>query len=257
MFNLIDAHIHLDQYHDDEIQSILNDSLGIDFLITVSTDLNSCRRNLQLSKIFQKVKPSFGYHPEQPLPSDTEKQDLIDWIENHLENMTAVGEVGLPYYLKKEGKVSVRQYEEYREWLSVFIQLAKKWKTPIALHAVYEDASVVCDLLEKYSFVNAHFHWYKGDAKTTERMIENGYFISVTPEVVYKSKIQTITKMYPIEQIMVETDGPWPFEGPFKGKRTQPGMMQQAVKSIAEIKMLSEEKTARMLHQNTMKFYRL
>ena len=41
---------------------------------------------------------------------------------------------------------------------------------------------------------------------------------------------------YPLEQMMVETDGPWPFEGPFTGKMTHPHMMWHSISMIAEIK---------------------
>jgi TatD DNase family protein len=42
-------------------------------------------------------------------------------------------------------------------------------------------------------------------------MKENGYFISVTPDVVYDEEIQLLVQRYPLEQMMIETDGPWPF----------------------------------------------
>lgn len=104
------------------------------------------------------------------------------------------------------------------------------------MHAVYDDAPMACDLLEKHSIEKVHFHWFKGDGKTIERMIANGYFISVTPDVVYEQEIQQIVNAYPLERIMIETDGPWPFEGPFKGKMTHPAMMAESVKQIAKIK---------------------
>ena len=99
-----------------------------------------------------------------------------------------------------------------------FISFAKSVQKPIILHAVYEDAPLVCHLLEKHSIKKAHFHWFKGDQKTITRMIKNGYFISVTPDVCYEKEIRDLVSFYPLEQMMVETDGPWPFEGPFQGQ---------------------------------------
>jgi TatD DNase family protein len=252
---IIDAHIHLDQYTNKDIQLILKDSESIEALVSVSFDLDSCKRNLYLSRKYQKVKPAFGFHPEQSLPNENELIMLLEWLIQHQTEMIAFGEVGLPYYLRREQKVSRLQFGQYIELLETFMKMAKKWDKPIVLHAVYDDAPIVCDLLEKHSVSKAHFHWFKGDAKTITRMIKNGYYISVTPEIVYKEKIQKLVHTYPLEQIMIETDGPWPFEGPFLGKMTQPNMMKKSISMMAKIKTLSETEISARVLKNTKKFY--
>ncbi|PLS14621.1 TatD family deoxyribonuclease [Bacillus sp. M6-12] len=254
MNRFIDTHIHLDQYNDQEICSILQDSRGIEALISVSFDLDSCKRNLQLARTYKKIKPAFGYHPEQPLPDDVEVQKLFNWIRHYNEEMIAVGEVGLPYYLRKKHSIPL---EGYIEQLERFVMLAKDLSKPIVLHALYEDAPVVCNLLEKYSITRAHFHWFKGDAGTAERIARNGYFISVTPDIVYEEEIQELAEAFPIEQLMVETDGPWPFEGPFKGQMTHPLMIKEAVKVIAQIKGISINSAEKQLYANSRLFYAL
>ena len=73
---------------------------------------------------------------------------LMNWMTNHQTDMIAIGEVGLPYYLRKESSFSPFPIEGYLERLESFIMLAKKCRKPIVLHAVYDDAPLVCDLLE-------------------------------------------------------------------------------------------------------------
>jgi TatD DNase family protein len=114
---MIDAHIHLDQYQEDEINFILAESANIDGLISDSFDLESCKRNLKLAKMYDKVRPAFGYHPEQPLPTKTYLGELLDWMGQHRNKMAAIGEVGLPYYLRQEQKVSLKQYTKYIDLL--------------------------------------------------------------------------------------------------------------------------------------------
>ncbi|WP_423797977.1 TatD family hydrolase [Neobacillus sp. SAB-20_R2A] len=252
---LIDAHLHLDKYKNKEIDSILVGTEWLEAVVAVSFDLDSCKRNLQLSKKYKKVKPAFGFHPEQDLPSEADISSLIDWMTLHRAEMIAFGEVGLPYYLKQEEKVSSVQIGQYIELLETFLKLARNWEKPIVLHAVYDDAPIVCDLLEKHSVEKAHFHWFKGDDKTITRMIENGYFISVTPEIVYKEKIKKIAQIYPLAQMMVETDGPWPFEGPFSGKMTHPAMMKESISMLAKIKNQSETEISERVLKNTKEFY--
>ncbi|MFZ3589714.1 TatD family hydrolase [Bacillus sp. DJP31] len=255
MKKLIDAHIHLDHYEEESISELLESAEHIEALISASFHLESSKKNLALSKNYSKVKPAFGFHPEQPLPSEQELDELLNWMHTHQNEMVAVGEVGLPYYLRNEQKITQRQLGQYSELLETFIKHARDWEKPIVLHAVYDDAPVVCDLLEIYSVKNAHFHWFKGDDKTVSRMIENGYYISVTPDVVYEEEIQQLVQSYPLKQIMVETDGPWPFEGIFNGKMTHPNMMRESIKTIANIKNLPTEEVYRQIYFNTKCFF--
>lgn len=252
--SIIDAHIHLDKYHKDERQIILQDldKSSVEALVAVSEDLASEKANLKLSKKDKRIKLAFGFHPEQKLPNENEIGNLQEFIRRNQDEMVAVGEVGLPYFLRKKHNIPLAPY---KEMLSLFIQQAAALDKPVVLHAVYGDASIVCDMLEKHTFNQAHFHWFKGDPKTTERMMQNGYFISITPDVLYEAEIQHLVKDYPLSQMMVETDGPWPFAGPFSNKMTHPEMIHQTIRNIAAIKQIGIADVYHALFENTKRFY--
>ncbi len=249
---MIDSHLHLDQYNDKAIEKLITTSPFIDGLISVSMNLTSAKRNLLLSNLYNIVKPAFGFHPEQSLPNEQELEELINWMAVHQEQMVAVGEVGLPFYLRQEKAIDIHPYIEM---LETFIKLAKQWDKPIVLHAVYDDAPIVCDLLEKNSIEKAHFHWFKGDDKTIDRLIRNNYFISVTPDIVYEEEIQKLAMTFPLSQMMVETDGPWPFEGPFQGMTTHPEMMHESISIVSRLKNLNKDEVYHQILQNTKYFY--
>lgn len=255
---MIDAHIHFDHYKADERKKILDDlhNNGVEALVSVSINLDSCKKNFELSLKDSRIKPAFGFHPEQEIPSDEAMEKLFSWMQVHVNDMVAVGEVGLPYYKKIESKAHLN-YKPYIQLLERFIVFAAKWNKPIVLHAVYEDANIACDLLEKHSLKNAHFHWFKGDERTVIRMANNGYFISITPDLYYEEESERLVKRYPLEQMMIETDGPWSFEGPFAGTMTEPKMMKYTIEKISEIKGISYEKVEEILYENTKKFYRI
>jgi TatD DNase family protein len=254
MDKYIDAHIHLDKYSNTDLERMFQKLPFQLSLITVSSDLASCKRNLALSEIYPFVKPAFGFHPEQALPSDHEISELFSWIKTHIEQMAAVGEVGLPYYLRSEG---IKQLGGYIELLEEFIKLAKEWDKPIALHAIYDDAPIVCNLLEKHSINKAHFHWFKGDTAAISRLISNGYYISFTPDIVYEKEIQHLVRDYPIDKLMAETDGPWKFEGPFKNKPAHPEMMSHSISVLAELKEISFSSALKKMYDNTKTYYNL
>lgn len=258
----IDSHIHLDLYtppiSDAWIASLKED--GVLGLVAVSMDLESCQRVQQLHERYrQHVYPAYGFHPEQPITSEQQRTELFGWMRSHQSDMVAIGEVGLPYYLRREREAQGDGFaiEPYVELLEAFVQLAAEWNKPIVLHAVYEDAITAIELLEKYSIAKAHFHWFKGDQRTVERMIANGYSISFTPDICYEADIQQIASSYPIELTMVETDGPWPFEGRFTGRPTHPRMLKSVVYKLAKIKGLCPVEVSKQLIRHTKAFYGL
>src|SRR5699024_4733836 len=173
---VIDAHIHLDKYDKNEQRIILQelDTYGIDALIAVSQDLASAKANLALAQKNERIKPAFGWHPEQELPTGGEIADIQNMIVKNQDKLIAVGEVLLDYKLKKNHPRI--PFKHFVEILEIIIGQSVQLDKPIVLHAVYEDASTVCAVLEKYDVNKAHFHWFKCDSKTTERMILNGYF---------------------------------------------------------------------------------
>ncbi|HEK9102789.1 TatD family hydrolase [Bacillus cereus] len=248
----IDSHIHLDQYKHKEQMKLIDDvkrSTEIAGLISVSMNYRSCQQTLSLAGQHTFVYPALGFHPEQEI-NKKECEEIYKLIEANVERLVAIGEVGLPYYLHQEKKGIV--IEPYMEILEKFVDLAKRYDLPIVLHAVYEDADIVCDLLEQYKIARAHFHWFKGSKETMERMIQNGYYISITPDVLQKEKIRKIVSFYPLEYMMVETDGPWEFQS---GIMTHPYMIEDVLKEISLIKNISIAKVAEQIYQNTVQFY--
>ncbi|MGI8314737.1 TatD family hydrolase [Halobacillus mangrovi] len=254
---IIDTHIHLDMYEESFRDQMLSelDLYSITQLIAVSNDLHSCLRTLTWSMEDQRIKPALGFHPEQSLPTNQEIEQITDLIHRYANHMVAIGEVGLPYYTRKKNPGVILSL--YVELLEHFLLLAKELDKPVVLHAIYEDADLVCDLLEKHEMTRAHFHWFKGSATTIDRMKENGYFISITPDCVYEKEVQSLIRNYPLDQLMVETDGPWPFEGPFKGKITHPKMIHDSVEKISELKGLPAENIYNQLYKNTIDFYKI
>ncbi|MEK3882066.1 TatD family hydrolase [Paenibacillus sp. PL2-23] len=260
----IDAHIHAELYEDAEQERLLEAAFreGVQAVVAVSMHLASCKRTAALAARYPgQVLPAYGFHPEQEPPSEEERERLLAWIRHrHASGEPfAIGEVGLPYYMRTERQAKGEAFDEARhlKLLEAFVRLAAELNRPIVLHAVYEDADKACELLCKHGVKRAHFHWFKGSAETTSRMAQAGYFISVTPDIVYEEEIAELARRYPLELMMVETDGPWPFDGPFEGMPTRPQMVKAAAERLAEIKGIPVAEAASALLRNTKLFYNL
>jgi TatD DNase family protein len=257
---LFDTHIHVDLYEPGERDTMLASALksGVDGVVAVSMGLESCRVNREQARRHKgKLMPAYGHHPEQK-PLDAEQlANLIGWIRVHAEEPFAIGEVGLPYYLRTEAEKKGESFDQepYIRQLEHFIRLAGELDRPIALHAVYEDADIVMEMLERYSIRRAHFHWFKGSASTVERLVRSGAYISVTPDVLYEPEIQQLASRFPLEQLMAETDGPWPFDGPFAGKRTEPTMVKAVLQEIAALRGMDVKALTEIVNANSRNFY--
>ncbi|MDP1512871.1 TatD family hydrolase [Paenibacillus sp. CMAA1739] len=259
---LIDAHIHVDSYPPEQQEQLLASLADnhVESIIAVSMHLASSQANLRLAERWPGlVRPAFGFHPEQALPPQTELDLLFDWMDEHVQQMVAVGEVGLPYYNRLEATRSGDAFDlaPYIALLERFVQFASKHNKPIVLHAVYEDADIACDLLERHDVTQAHFHWFKGSVATTERMARNGYYVSFTPDLLYEEEIGSLARQYPSNQVMAETDGPWSFEGPFTGQQTHPWMTAEVIRAYSKLTRQDEVAVRQLFYDNTRRFYSL
>lgn len=257
-----DTHIHLDKYGE-QAANLVRESIadGLEALVAVSMDLPSCQRTAALAAEFSGVVlPAYGFHPEQPLPEEALIDQLFAWIEEMYSRVgeeLIIGEVGLPYYSRLEAFKAGEVFDEvpYVKLLERFIAYAAKRDLPIVLHAVYEDAHQACDLLETYNIRRAHFHWFKGDDAAIRRIVQNGWFISFTPDIVYDPETKSLVGKVPLAHILTETDGPWSFAGPFAGRNTHPSMILEVLPFLAEAYGLTLESAAQILSRNAASMY--
>lgn len=260
----IDAHIHVDHYDETEREALLERafSAGAAAVVAVSMHLQSSIVNRGLAQTYpNRVHPAYGFHPEQSIPASEDIDELFEWIRarHAAGEKFAIGEVGLPYYTRTEAEAAGQPFDEapYLALLGRFAALAAELERPIVLHAVYEDADKACAILERYGVVKAHFHWFKGSEATVRRMIDSGYYISITPDIAYEAEIRALAERYPLSLLMAETDGPWPFEGPYEGRMTEPAMSQDIAIHIAAIKQQPVDLVRSALLQNTKRLYGL
>lgn len=252
---MFDAHIHLNQYKELDQQIERWKNAGITGVVAVSTDLQSSYETLSLKQKYPDfIFAAIGFHPEQPLPP---AQDVAEWerlLHNERHLVSAIGEVGLPYYsLQKYEDASL---ENYIDFLDNMASISKAEALPIVLHAVHSHAPIAYDVLVKHQIKKAHFHWLKADPSVIAQIVKSGYYISVTPEVCYRSRDQELVHQLPLNQLLIETDGPWPFSGPFQNKLTSPLFLQDVTEKIGELKKMAYETVLQQVKLNTLALYK-
>ncbi|WP_437790660.1 TatD family hydrolase [Macrococcoides caseolyticum] len=181
---MIDAHIHIDQYSDKDIQDIMAQNIQC---IAVATDLKSCYRLLALKN--ENIQIALGYHPEQ-LIDKHEVEEILRLIDTHHHEIVAIGEVGLPHYLMRQDQ-SIK-LQPYIDILEAFMHKARAYQLPVIVHAVYDDARIVMELLREYQIQKAHFHWFKADKEVFEEVLNSDYMVSVAPDILWNVKTRRV-----------------------------------------------------------------
>ncbi|QPA32679.1 TatD family hydrolase [Thermaerobacillus caldiproteolyticus] len=250
---MIDAHIHLDQYADIEETIQQWQEAGIEAVVAVSTDLRSSYRTLELKQRFPTfIYAAIGFHPEQPLPNQADWNEWTRLLQQERQHLTAIGEVGLPYYSAE----AVSHFPYYRDLFEQITQLAVDTSLPLAIHAVYDRAQTALTILQKYKATKAHFHWLKANPVLVQQIIQCGYYISVTPEVCYRKRDRQLLSHVPIEQLLLETDGPWPFDGPFTDVPTSPLLLSYSLQAVASFYRQDIATIRASIVTNTRKLYK-
>ncbi|MEB3752589.1 TatD family hydrolase [Geobacillus sp. FSL W8-0032] len=249
---MIDAHLHLDQYVRVDEQIKRWQEAGITGVVAVSTDLRSSHRTLELKQRFPSfVYAAIGFHPERPMPNAADWNEWTSLIKQARPLLSAIGEVGLPYYSAE----AAAQLPRYCDLLAQIAAIAVDVSLPLVLHAVYDRAETALAIVQQAGVRHAHFHWLKASAKTVQRIVRCGYYISVTPEVCYRERDQALLSLIPLEQLLLETDGPWPFAGPFHGKPTTPLFLFDSVRTVAAHYGEGSERVKTVITANTKRLY--
>ncbi|AMX84793.1 deoxyribonuclease [Geobacillus subterraneus] len=249
---MIDAHIHLDQYMNICEQIERWQEAGITGVVAVSTNLRSSHRTLELKQRFPSfVYAAIGFHPEQPLPNAADWNEWTSLIKQARPLLSAIGEVGLPYYSAE----ACAKLPAYHDLLAQIAAIAVDASLPLVLHAVYDRAKTALAIVQQAGVRHAHFHWLKANPETVQRIVQCGYYISVTPEVCYRERDKELLSLIPLEQLLLETDGPWPFAGPFHGKPTTPLLLFDSARAVAAHYGQEMDQVKTAITANTKRLY--
>jgi TatD DNase family protein len=58
----------------------------------------------------------------------------------------------------------------------------------------------------------------------------------VTPEVCYRERDRQLVQSVPLDNLLLESDGPWAYGGEFAGQRTTSALVTRVAEEIAQLK---------------------
>jgi TatD DNase family protein len=257
MARLVDSHVHLDRYPDDEVTAMLARAAaaGVERLLTIGVDLETSRAALELARHHPSILAAVGIHPtrlyaeEGPTPDPSPSR----WRGEHISHLprprargrglgggghtdglhalldqkpAAIGEVGLDE--------NAPDLEGQQRFLAGCLRLADDHDLPLVLHVVgapdiHEAALAV---VRQHPSVRTVAHYFVGGPDLARRYVEAGCWISVgrpatrPGETAIRAAIPTI----PLDRLLLETD-----TYPLPGRATEPRDVATVCAAVAEL----------------------
>ena len=150
-----------------------------------------------------------------------------------------------------------RRMAEGRAHLDRLLGVAARWDLPVVLHAPHGVAASALEALQRHGIEQAVFHWHKAPEDVTRAIVDAGYFVSVTPEVVYRERDRQMVEAVPLDSLVVESDGPWAYQGEFEGLPSGPWLVSRVAEEVAKLKRLPVDDVMFRLSENTCRLFDL
>lgn len=184
---------------------------------------------------------AIGIHPEEV--NDYKEKDL-EFIEEHIDEIVAIGEIGLDYHY--DGYDKKRQIDLFEKQL----KLAEKYEKPVIVHS--RDATEdTINTLKKYPSVRGSIHCFTGSLETAKIYLNMGYKLGFGGVTTFKNaKIRAILDEIPDDGILLETDSPYLSPEPVRGSKNEPKNIYHIAKFIAEYKGVSLEYLSKITEDN-------
>ena len=236
---LIDCHVHLDPFPDDEVSQILDRArgVGVGLVVSAGTTVESSARSVELSSRFPELFCGVGVHPMDLLgPIDEATYGRLRHLATSTEKVLVMSEIGLDFM---EGAPDrALQYQAFREQ----VRLARELSIPIVFHSREAHEETLRVLLEERAYeVGGIMHYFQAGLETARRAIDLGFHISLARPLLRLPELQQVASALPLGSIVLETDAA---PQPFKAKRqnwTEPRHLTEVAEKLAELQGRSVE----------------
>jgi TatD DNase family protein len=207
---LVDAHAHLDERGLEDFVAVLSSSGPDISIISNSVNLESSRRNLELSELSQKIIPFVGIHPEVFRPDSNKKEvppnildQMVDGIPDIAGRSCGIGEIGLDpkYGSDKE------QEKLFRKMLAI----SEKTGLPTSIHN-RSSVSRILEIISTFALKRSVLlHWFAGTEQELAKIGDKEMFVSYGPSILTSKRMRGLVEKTPLDLLLPETDSPTPF----------------------------------------------
>ncbi|WEU40640.1 MAG: TatD family hydrolase [Candidatus Odinarchaeum yellowstonii] len=253
-YKLIDAHCHVfsNEFDDDRLNVLQKAyKTGVIGIIESALDLKTAFKVLnELKKPSTNLKIYLAVGLNPCCVTGYSFNEAYSFIEANSSDITAIGEVGLDFYLMQDSIGREKQISYFKR----FISLSKEMNLPIIVHSRSAGKYAIQILVEEKA-EKVLLHAFDGSFKSAKSGVENGFFFSIPPSISYSVQKQKLVEKLPLEQILLETDAP--SLSPYKNIRNTPENLIISLREVAKIKKIDLTEVAETTFKNTVKLFNI
>lgn len=256
MYKIFDTHAHYDdEQFDIDRDELLNSMVaaGIEHVVNMGASMRGCKDTLSLVEKYPFLYGAIGIHPDEV--GELTEEDY-KWLESNCtaEKIVAIGEIGLDYYW------DTVDHATQKEWFVRQMNLAREKKLPIVVHS-RDAAADTYDIMkaEHAGDIGGVVHCYSYTKEMARQFMEMDFYFGFGGVLTFSNakKAKEAAEYIPMNRIVIETDAPYLSPVPNRGKRNSSLNLPYVIKTLAEIKGLSEEEICNQTYENALRLYRI
>jgi TatD DNase family protein len=267
MATLVDSHVHLDRYTDEEVTAMVSRgaAAGVANLLTIGVDLPTSRAALQLAARHPNILAAVGIHPTRlqtldpgipppagplhhayhgaPYPHglarERGRQESPPPAPAHGGGAGGGGFLALldqkPAAIGEVGlDEGAPDLEGQQRFLAACLRLAETHALPLVLHVVGERAihEAALAIVGQHPGVRTVAHYFVGGPDLAQRYVEANCWISVGRPVTRPTEtaVRAAVPTIPLDRLLLETD-----TYPLPGRTTEPRDVAAVCAAVAEL----------------------
>lgn len=223
---MIDTHAHLDVLDDPGAVVERARDAGVTRILTVGTDLDGCRRALELGDAHEGVFAILGIHPHETAAAPPGAVRELRRLQSH-PKAVAVGEIGLDYY---------RDYaprDVQRRLFDAQLAMAAEIDKPVVIHSRAADDDTRAALADFCGTVVLHCF---SSPRLLPPALERGWYVSFAGNASFPkaTDLRLAATRVPVDRILAETDSPYLAPQPVRGRPNEPAYVMHTLAALAE-----------------------
>jgi TatD DNase family protein len=226
---VIDSHTHLSfsELPAAELVAAAAEA-GVERIVTVGTNGESCRAALQAAEDFPQVYAAIGRHPNEATGFDDADLAELKALAAH-EKCVAIGETGLDYYRDRSPKT------DQARAFAAQIELARETAKPLVIHTRSAEDDTLRMLVERAHGIKVILHCFTMSDRIDECLEHDDWWLSFAGNVTYPKAqdLRDAARRVPAERLLVETDAPFLAPQPVRGKPNQPANVVHTARAVA------------------------
>ena len=245
---MIDTHAHLDACADPATVVLERArSAGVERVVTVGTNVESCRATLALAGQEPGVYAALGIHPHDAGSAGARRlEELRDLLQH--DRAVAVGETGLDHY---------RDYAPHLAQERLFegqLGLAEELGLPVVIHSRAAAGETAAMLSGFGGDVILHCF---SEPELLGVALERRYYVSFAGNVTYPkaAQLREAARRLPADRILAETDSPFLAPQGRRGRPNEPAFLVDTMEVLAAARSVPLHELAASVDENANRLF--